>query len=225
MSPIKTIYFANKAEAFGPDLPVSPQENFVRGVFSAVDKVTAAELNRLRREEGITPACKLGCCQCCRYHILANRAEAFTMGQYIKREFSEKQRNSLHLRTHRWYEWDNYRLGRYPKAGHDERTAFSTYDHFCPLLVNGQCSIYPVRPIICRTHYVSSDPILCLGANSPESRGPNPTGLSSIEKEVNRFSLEMRNYIESKGIDFSRSLMLLPHCLSIEMGWEFTISN
>jgi len=31
----------------------------------------------------------------------------------------------------------------------------------CPFLVNKQCSIYPVRPAICRAYVVSSDPERC----------------------------------------------------------------
>jgi hypothetical protein len=38
------------------------------------------------------------------------------------------------------------------------------------------------------------------------------------------FIMAMQEYIESQGVDFSRSKMLLPQWLAIEMGWDFAIS-
>jgi hypothetical protein len=34
----------------------------------------------------------------------------------------------------------------------------------------------------------------------------------------------MKDHIEAAGSDFSESLMLLPHGLAIEMGWDFALS-
>jgi hypothetical protein len=211
-------------EDFGADIPISPQEKFVNGVYSSVDEATARGLDRLRSEDGIVPTCKLGCCHCCRFHILTNIAEAHTLAQYVKREFSTAQTNDLRMRTQQWHEWDNSRPGRYPSANIDDWTDLSNYDHCCPLLVNGACSAYPVRPVVCRTHFVSSHPLSCSAANDPESTEDAPVVLTSVVTAASRFSMAIRDHIENAGLNFSRSIMLLPHWLAIEMGWDFAMS-
>jgi len=213
------------SEEFGADRPMTPQENFVNGVYSSVDKATACGMDRLRREEGIIPSCKLGCCHCCRYHIVMNIAEAHTLAQYVKRELSAEQIDDLRMRTQQWHEWDLSRPGRHPSTNIAEPTDFSSYDPCCPLLVDGACIAYPVRPVVCRTHFVSSDPLSCRAANDLESTADAPAVLASVVTAARPFSRAMRDRIEDAGLDFSRSIMLLPHWLAIEMSWEFAIAR
>ncbi len=211
-------------ETSGADLPITPQEKFVNGVYSSVDEATAYGMDRLRSEDGIIPSCKLGCCHCCRFHILTNIAEAHTLAQYVKRESSVHQIDHLRMRTQQWHEWENSREGSYPSANIDERTDLSNYDHCCPLLVDGACSAYPVRPLVCRTHFVCSHPLSCCAINDPESTEDAPIVLTSVGTATYPFSMAIRDHIENAGLDFSRSIMLLPHWLAIEMGWDFAIS-
>jgi hypothetical protein len=42
----------------------------------------------------------------------------------------------------------------------------------------------------------------------------------SILRATQPFSEVCRADIEAAGLDFSRSILLLPHWLAIEMGWE-----
>jgi len=167
MNLIENSNFGMGSGEFGADIAITPQENFVNGVYMAVDEATACGLDRLRSEDGIVPTCKLGCCHCCRYHILMNIAEAHTLAQYIA---------------------------------------------------------YPVRPIVCRTHFVCSHPISCIAVNDPESTEAAPVVLTSIVTAAGPFSKAIKEHIENAGLDFSRSQMLLPHWLAIEMGWAFAIS-
>jgi len=211
-------------EEFGADIKITLIENFVNGVYSSVDEATACGLDRLRCEDGIIPTCKLGCCHCCRYHILMNIAEAHTLAQYVKRELSAGQIKNLRMRTQKWHEWDNSRPGRYLSTNIIEQTDFSNYDHCCPLLVNGTCSAYPVRPVVCRTHFVCSHPLSCCAANDPESSEDAPVVLTSVVTATSSISMAIRDHIENAGLEFSRSQMLLPHWLAIEMGWDFAIS-
>jgi Fe-S-cluster containining protein len=211
-------------DTFNADMPVASEEDFINGVYSSVDEATACLLDRLRIEEGILPSCKMGCCHCCRYHILTNIVEAHALGQYIKRKFSTDQINGLRIRTQQWHAWDNSRPGRYPLTDIDEQTTFSNYDHCCPLLVNGACSAYPVRPVVCRTHFVTSHPLFCCTASDPAYREDAPVVLRSVKTAALPFSMAIRNHIENAGLDFSRSIMLLPHWLATEMGWDFDIS-
>ena len=219
MNLIEDINSGTGPESFGADTPMTPQENFVNGVYSSVDEATACELERLRSEEGIIPTCKAGCCHCCRYHILTTIVEAHTLAQYLKRELSAGQINSLRVRTEQWHEWDNYRPGGYPSANINKLRERSNYVHCCPLLVNGLCLAYPVRPVVCRTHFVWSHGQRCCAANGPKSAEDAPVPLMSIVTATSSFSLAIRDHIEHAGLDFSRSIRLLPHWLVIEMGW------
>ena len=213
------------AEAFGADMPMTPQEDFVNSVYLAMDEATAGGMDRLRCEEGIVPSCTLGCCHCCRYHIVMNIAEAHTLAQYVKRELSADQIDDLRLRTQQWHAWDNSRPGRYPSAPIDEPIGLSNYDPCCPLLVDGACIAYPVRPVVCRTHFVCSDPLSCGALNDPKSTEDAPVVLASVLTAAGPSSRAIRDRIENAGLDFSRSIMLLPHWLAIQMGWEFAIAR
>lgn len=217
--------FSTGPEELGADIPLTPQENFVNDVYSSVDEAIACGLDRLRLEDGITPACTLGCCHCCRFHIPTNIAEAHTLAQYVKRELSVEQINDLRTRTQQWHEWDNSRPGRYSSADIDEQTDLSNYDHCCPLMVNSTCIAYPARPVVCRTHFVSSYPHFCCAAKDPESTEDTPVVLTSVATTARPFSKTIKDHIENTGLDFSRSIMLLPHWLAIEMGWDFAISR
>ena len=208
----------------GVDLPFTPQERFVLGVYASLDAAIAGELDRLRGEEGIVPSCRPGCCHCCRYHILTNSAEAHTLAQYIRREFSPAQLSDLRQRTRQWHEWDHAKPGRHPLANMDEQADLSSYDHSCPLDVNGACGAYPVRPVVCRTHFVSSPPHSCQVANDPESSAAAPLMLRSVVAAAGPFAKALQDHIENAGLDFSRSRMLLPQWLALEMGWDFSIS-
>jgi Fe-S-cluster containining protein len=211
-------------EEFGADLRVTPEENFIKAVYSSVDEAVARALDRLRSEDGIVPSCKLGCCHCCRYHIVINIAEARTLAQYVKREFSPEQRKDLRMRTQRWHEWEDSLRGGGASADVAWQTDPPHYDPCCPLLVNGACSAYDVRPVVCRTHFVSSHPLSCHAANDPESAEESPLVIELVVTVTNPFSMAVKDHIEKAGLDYSRSMTLLPQGLAIEMGWDFAVS-
>lgn len=208
----------------GADMPVSQQEHFVLGVYASVDEAIASELERLRREKGITASCKRGCCHCCRHHILMDREESHALTQYVRRELSSDQITDLRKRTHQWHEWDDTRPGRAPSAKIHEPVDLSNYTRCCPLLVNGACLAYPARPVVCRVHLVSSDPHLCYAVHEPTLKEEAPAVLKSVAVATKPSSSAIKDRIEETEVDFSQSLMLLPHWLAIEMGWSFAIS-
>jgi hypothetical protein len=106
----------------------------------------------------------------------------------------------------------------------DRQTDLANYDHCCPLLVNGACIAYAVRPVVCRTHFVRSPPLSCWAVNNPEFAEEPPLVLTSVVTATSPFTMAIRHHIENASLDFSRSIMLLPHWLAIEMGWDFAIS-
>jgi len=215
--------FGTSPDSFGAHIPTTPQEIFVNSVYSSVDESVRRELNRLRIKDCVITTCKLGCYHCCGQYILTNVAEAHALAQYVKRTFSIEQIADLRMRTQQWHEWNDSRPGRYPSTNIDVQTVLSDYHPYCPMLVKGACSAYPVRPIICRTHFVCSDPSSCRPSNDPESIEDDPSAITSIVTSTNPFSIKIRNSIETAGFDFCQTIMLLPHWLATEMGWDFSI--
>lgn len=200
--------------------PVDRHEHFVSGVYASLDEATAGGLARLRSEKGVTPSCRKGCHYCCRYLILVNIAEAHALTQHIRREWSADRIDRLQARTRRWLDWDNSRPGRFPVAGPAD---FSVDDHYCPVLEDGDCGAYAARPLVCRTHYVSSPPLFCSAASDPDMKEPAPVVMSTIVAAGGPFTRTLREYIENTGTDFSRTSMLLPHWLAVAMDWDFAI--
>ena len=199
--------------------------NFVNEVYSAVDEAATCELERLRNEDGVSATCKSGCSHCCRYHILTNITEADTLAQYVKDELSEDQLKALQLRTKQWHEWDNSAPGRHPSSNIEETTDIHDHVHSCPLLVDGKCCAYPVRPFVCRTHFVSSSALNCSAVNDPNTTEERPVVLKSVVTAASPFLKAIKIEIENSGLEFSRSKMLLPHWLAIKMDWDFAITN
>lgn len=213
-----TVSLKNKSHE--KTIPFDSEEDFVNRVYSTVDETIARELEQLRRRKGIIPTCGSGCGHCCRHHILTNDLEAHTLVQHIKREFSEQQILDLKMRTQQWHVWDNRMPGRHPLKHTDKGVDMTGYTHSCPLNVNGSCSAYNARPVVCRAHYVSSPVRACRTAHDLESANA-PVKLRSIEAATRPFSKSIKDHIECKGMDFSRSVMLLPHWLAEKMDWIF----
>jgi hypothetical protein len=213
--------FRGKCGQGGVDLPATPREKFMKGLYARMDEAIAGALERLLREEGVVPTCRLGCCHCCRYNILINIAEAHTLAQHLRREWTSEQIRDLQTRTRQWHAWDqSLRYGR-PRADFDTSIDLPGYDPCCPLLVEGACSAYPVRPFVCRTHFVASSPLSCRAAIHPNSTEHAPVALMSVVAAASRYSMAMRSQIEKAGLEFTRTQMLLPHWLAMEMGWDF----
>jgi Fe-S-cluster containining protein len=200
--------------------PATSEERFVKAIHVSVDEAIARGLERLRADTGRVPTCKVGCCHCCRFPILMNIAEARTLAQFVKREFSPEETERLRLRTLAWHQWDNALRGRLlpaPMAGEADDPPDTPP---CPMLVESKCSAYEVRPLVCRNHFVLSPPGSCHGINDPGSPEAPPKVIESIKAATGSYATAMKDYIEKAGLDYCRTMTLLPHGLAAEMGWD-----
>jgi hypothetical protein len=204
-------------------IPATAQERLVQRVYDCVDEAAGRELYRLGLEDGIAPSCKPGCFECCSQHILMNPAEAHALAQFIRRNFSQPDIRDLRQRTQRWHAQDEIRLGRSPAPALSESADLYCCALFCPLLVEGKCSAYPVRPVICRTHFVSSHPSSCRPSCDSRPEAEPAVSLKSVLEATRAFSMPLRTDREDADRDATLGIMLLPHWLAIEMGWDFAI--
>jgi Fe-S-cluster containining protein len=199
-------------------------ERLTLQVFEAVDKEIRDELVRLRDEEGIIPTCHKGCYSCCRQQIATPLPEAHTVTQYIKRNFNKNELDDLKERLDYWFSWVRKELPQYLQKELDANEAFYNYGPYCPLLVNGACSVYPVRPLVCRGYYVASDPRSCLPITDESALEEEPTVLSTVPGVGTKHAMQIRAMIEMRGLNFDDAVFLLPQWLISHMARK-TLSN
>jgi Fe-S-cluster containining protein len=87
-------------------------------------------------------ACSKGCNYCCHMRIVATAPEALRIAVFVEETFSVEERAALARRV---AATDEQARGMSDEAWGEARLA-------CPLLVAGECSVYPVRPLDCRAY-------------------------------------------------------------------------
>jgi Fe-S-cluster containining protein len=118
---------------------------------------------------GVQPSCRSGCAHCCHHGVQTSRAEAELLVAHVQQHFTEAERASAEQRVLAYVDWlaVQERL-----LGPDERIEdrASRLGPVCPFLSDEhRCTAYAARPLVCRTHFVTSPPERCL---PPERGGP-----------------------------------------------------
>ena len=115
----------------------------IKEVYKAIDKFfdNAPEENKKEIK------CKTGCTHCCFIDVDISGPEAAVIVNYCKENVIEIDREYLTKQA---------------AVGRKTYTPLSR----CVFLKDNLCSIYPVRPIACRKHWVKTDPSLCDFSNN-----------------------------------------------------------
>lgn len=104
-----------------------------------LDEVFATEFSRSE----MTIACCAGCYYCCHVKVDVQPREIFLISDFIRSRFSlAKQADVLNKAQEYWKKIE-------PMTAKEHLYANLP----CPLLENGKCSVYPVRPAMCRIHH------------------------------------------------------------------------
>lgn len=95
----------------------------------------------------LTPplACKAGCFYCCHYKVGARAEEVFQIVDYVRTKFSAPRLQRL--------QEDVARNAATMRSKTNEEQLAANLP--CPLLDNGQCSVYAVRPASCRKFHAT----------------------------------------------------------------------
>jgi Fe-S-cluster containining protein len=89
--------------------------------------------------------CRPGCPFCCSNQVELSPPEALLLGDYVARQFSPEAKRGLLAGIA-----GNLAL----RAGKTKpELAPLRPELLCPLLQEGSCSVYPVRPLFCRAHH------------------------------------------------------------------------
>lgn len=119
-----------------------------------MDKRLSAIVSRLTEIVGPISACRKGCSHCCKMSVVLSSKEAEKIGEFIGVDPAKVQMSFETL---------------------DQKKLVETHcGTVCPFLKKNVCSIYEVRPYMCRTHFNVSDyPELCDIINHPGNSVPN----------------------------------------------------
>lgn len=158
-------------------------ESFYAGAKAALKKVTdSAGLKGVQKRayseidtvftqavaaSGKSIACKRGCFYCCYLKVDVKAQEAFVIADYVRAAFSAEriEEVKMHARSN-WV-----KIKSMDSAQH------SAANLPCPLLKDGACSVYPVRPMTCRQFH-AHDVRTC------EESYRNPEDLSSPDSQI-----------------------------------------
>lgn len=108
-------------------------------------------------------SCKAGCSHCCHLLVLTSQLEAELINQYITTHFSQIEIEEFKSKIEKHKELLNNILPLKDGSFSKESTqAYLSSNISCAFLDNNNCcSIYEVRPFICRKYLVFNSPELC----------------------------------------------------------------
>ncbi len=178
-------------------------------VYQGCEAASAAKLAQLATT-GVTPSCTVGCSHCCSLEVPTTRAEGETLVAWITEHRTADELEMIRTRLRSWLVWYRTEYPRLLAAGRTRVEAFFRAGPPCPLLEAGQCSAYPVRPVTCRTHYVSSPASVC----DPAVGSGDADVMVAVPSATYEHVAEIRRVIEKQGGNFLASIHLLPEWLA-----------
>jgi Fe-S-cluster containining protein len=188
----------------------SRAERVMLPLYREVDQRIGAALDVARRA-GVEPTCRRGCSHCCRQRVHASTTELAAIAAYVEREMSPPELAEIMRRIETWESWVECDLLWLVERGVDEGEAFEQYGPTCPLLVDDECSVYEVRPLVCRAHYVISDVELCRPRlDDDEAPVEEREMMDNVVASARPVAKRLRGMIEASGQDFRAVVDLLP---------------
>lgn len=150
------------------------------------ERVTA----HARAMSPIKPDCRAGCAWCCHFKVEATALEVLAIATRVA-TLPPERREAMVLRA----------------ATNTSATAGLSYAEHrasnqpCPFLVDSACSVYDVRPALCR-NYHSTDAGQCRSAfDAPDNRGFVDTGIDELSEAGYGATAGFRRASTAAGID------------------------
>ncbi|HEY1553932.1 MAG TPA: hypothetical protein VGF94_03810 [Kofleriaceae bacterium] len=129
-----------------------------------------AERAAMIEAKGWRLACQLGCAHCCEEPVMVHRPEAARVARWLDRPENAAARAAFRAAYPAWRDRQGdtpARLGdvyaRDPASYVDAHARAWAKRVLCAFNVDGACSIYPVRPIVCRTAHALDSNAGCIG--------------------------------------------------------------
>jgi hypothetical protein len=184
-------------------------------VFQGCDDVATRELAQLATA-GVVASCTAGCAHCCSLEIPMSRVEGEALVEWLLANRSVEELAAIRDRLRAWLVWYRTEYPRLVASGLDRSDVFFRHAPLCALNVDGRCSAYPVRPVTCRNHYVTSPVATC----DPARGSGEPDMILSISRASRTHVAELRGIVERQGGDYIATIHLLAewlaHLLEVE---------
>jgi len=159
-------------------------------------------------------ACYKGCSACCYQQIEIMNFEKEAIRTYVSDNIKGDLLVKVKQGLNEWLDFfDKNTLNDKPLDGKEIFEIFNRTAAIkglrCPFLINDICSIYEMRPLTCRIHYVEDNPKLC-ETNRLRDSAPKAymmrANMMQIMKNLGEVTLEPLTYIVSDIIIPSRKL-------------------
>lgn len=113
--------------------------------------------------------CSQGCDACCYQMVAVHSWEEELICSYIENSMHADLKRQVRRQLLDWWRYLKTILRSSSRADPITFDEYRQLQHhmihsrvMCPFLVGHKCSIYSVRPGVCRSHFVSSEPTRCL---------------------------------------------------------------
>ncbi len=137
---------ANSITDFGS---LTPLFKGMQEQYTAVSKLTQSFAQRVHREKRPIQ-CEKGCNWCCFQPVYITTQEAILIYEFMSQSLSPEIQRMIKTNVH----------SKFKKTKGLTEEKKQTIRHACPFLIEGNCSVYPVRPMACRI-YLSSNVSSC----------------------------------------------------------------
>lgn len=165
---------------------------------------------------GVVPSCKPGCAHCCRLEIPLSRAEGEVIVDWLHANRSADELEAVRDRLRAWLGWYRTEYHSLIAAGLSRPDAFAKHAPLCALNVDGSCTVYPVRPALCRNFHVSSPVSEC----DPATSTREPDIMFEVMRAVRPHIFELQDFVARQGGDYFATVHLigewLAHLLEVE---------
>lgn len=165
-------------------------ENINDTVIKFYDRLSH-RINRIILENHLSMACMKGCSYCCYLRVEVRAHEVFAIAKLIREKFTEQEIDRLRSRLQKTVA---------------AISGLTREEHFarnieCALLVNGECSVYSLRPSLCRKHH-SLDADQCRNSyEKPSDMNAPPVGHQLIIKSTRSAVFAFRDALDKVGYD------------------------
>ncbi|HMB20715.1 MAG TPA: YkgJ family cysteine cluster protein [Spirochaetota bacterium] len=112
-------------------------------------------LDGLLMSTGKEIRCSKGCDACCHRMVICTRVEALAVMEYLQgiNKWDDQLREAVHLHAST--------LQDYLEPGENKPDTWIESWVACPFLKEGECLVYPMRPVSCRSYHSLDEPDLC----------------------------------------------------------------
>jgi Fe-S-cluster containining protein len=159
----------------------------VRVAHEKVDTMIGALLTRIDRKV----ACCAGCFYCCHGKVDVQPGDAFVIADFIKQNFLPQDREAVLAKA---------------KSNWEKIAPLTASEHFhtqlpCPLLVDRKCSVYNVRPTLCRSYHSVSAEACRRKFEQPQNDGFANEPIQELAVAAAGATMGITSAFSAKGLD------------------------